>query len=53
MYLFCFLYASVYAFGVTYLILKVVNRFMPVRVTKDEEINGLDISLHKEVAYHL
>lgn len=47
------IFASLYAFGVTYLILKVVNRFVPVRVTKDEELNGLDISLHKESAYHL
>jgi len=47
------IFASVYAFGVTYLILKVVNIFIPVRVTEDEELNGLDISLHKENAYHL
>ena len=45
--------ASVYAFVVTLLILKVINIFMPVRVTPEEEKEGLDISLHKEVAYHL
>ncbi len=47
------IFASVYAFGVTYLILKVVNRFIPVRVTEAEEKNGLDISLHKEEAYRI
>jgi len=47
------IFASVYAFLVTYLILKVVNRFMPVRVTEAEEKNGLDMSIHKEAAYQL
>lgn len=43
---------SIYAFVVTYLILKVINKFVPVRVTKDEEEKGLDISIHHEEAYH-
>jgi len=43
---------SSYAFIVTFLILKVVNRFLPVRVTEDEEVKGLDISIHHEEAYH-
>lgn len=47
------LIASVYAFVVTYLILKVTNHFVPVRVTPDEEKEGLDVSIHKEVAYHI
>lgn len=47
------LIASVYAFIVTYLILKVTNHFVPVRVTPDEEKEGLDVSIHKEVAYHI
>lgn len=47
------LIASVYAFIVTYLILKVVNRFIPVRVSEEEEEKGLDISIHKEEAYHI
>lgn len=42
---------SSYAFIVTFLILKVVNRFLPVRVTEDEEVKGLDISIHHEEAY--
>jgi ammonium transporter, Amt family len=45
--------ASAYAFIVTLLILKVVNIFVPVRVSEAEEIKGLDVSIHKEVAYHL
>ena len=42
---------SVYAFVVTFLILKVVNSFVPVRVTEDEEARGLDNSIHHEEAY--
>lgn len=43
---------SVYAFIVTTLILKIVNHFIPVRVTEDEEMQGLDISICHEEAYH-
>ena len=51
----CFgtLLASAYAFVITMLILKVVNKFLPVRVTPEEERIGLDASLHHEEAYHL
>ncbi|MDD3169553.1 MAG: ammonium transporter, partial [Eubacteriales bacterium] len=45
--------ASAYAFIVTLLILKVVNIFVPVRVSEAEEREGLDVSIHKEVAYHI
>jgi Amt family ammonium transporter len=44
---------GVYAFVVTLLILKVTNLFTPVRVSEDEEKEGLDTSIHKEVAYHI
>lgn len=37
---------------VTYIIIKVVNIFMPIRVTEEEESLGLDITLHGEKAYH-
>lgn len=47
------IFASVYAFGITYLIMKVVNKFIPVRVTEEEEKNGLDISIHNEEAYYI
>jgi len=44
---------AVYAFVVTLLILKVSNIFTAVRVTEAEEKEGLDTSIHKEVAYHI
>jgi Amt family ammonium transporter len=37
----------------TYVILKVVNIFVPLRVQEDEELLGLDISQHGEPAYAL
>jgi len=45
--------AAVYAFGVTYGILKVVNRFTPVRVSEEDELFGLDVAIHGEAAYDL
>ena len=44
---------AIYAFGVTYLLLKVINKFVPVRVSKEEELRGLDDAIHKECAYEL
>jgi len=46
-------FAGAYAFGMTWLILKVVDRFMPVRVSEEEELEGLDEAIHKEEAYHI
>ena len=51
--LFGTLVAAAYAFVVTWLILKVVDKFIPVRVSEEEEIEGLDKALHHEEAYHL
>ncbi len=45
--------AAVYAFLVTMIILKVVNHFLPVRISREEEQLGLDASLHHEEAYHM
>ncbi|MEL7655816.1 MAG: ammonium transporter, partial [Bacillota bacterium] len=45
------LIAAAYAFIVTMLILKVTNIFTPVRVTETEEKEGLDVSIHQEIAY--
>ena len=42
---------GIYAFAVTFIALKVINVFTPVRVSEREEIEGLDICLHGEVAY--
>ncbi len=43
----------VYTAVVTYLILKLVGLFTPLRVTEEEEIEGLDISSHEEKGYNL
>lgn len=40
-----------YAFIGTYIILKVINMFSPLRVTPDEEAKGLDLVEHGEEAY--
>ena len=42
---------TAYAFGVTFGILKVLDMFHPVRVSENEEIEGLDRALHGEDAY--
>ncbi len=41
----------IYAFVVTYIILKVVDIFVGLRVSEEEEIRGLDITQHHESAY--
>jgi len=43
----------VYAFGVTWLILKIQNRFMPIRVPDEVEVKGLDEGEFGEDAYTL
>jgi Amt family ammonium transporter len=50
---FAVLLLGVYAFVVTYISLKVINVFTPVRVGEREEIEGLDLWLHGEAAYLL
>lgn len=42
--------ASVYAFGFTYLVLVVIDKFTPVKVSEVEEELGLDEALHGEIA---
>jgi len=42
-----------FAFGVTYLILTIMKKVMPIRMTKDEERVGADIVQHGENAYDL
>ena len=44
---------AVYAFVVTFVLLKAINLVVPVRVSKEIEIKGLDGSIYKEEAYHL
>ena len=43
--------AVVYAFVVTFIITIVVDKTIGLRVSRDEEYVGLDISQHGEVAY--
>ncbi|BDX18023.1 MULTISPECIES: ammonium transporter [Halopseudomonas] len=40
------LVAGVWAFGLTWLLLRAVNRFWPMRVTPDDELAGLNVSEH-------
>jgi ammonium transporter, Amt family len=42
---------SIWAFGFTYGMLWLIDRFTPVRVTEAAEEGGLDAALHGEVAY--
>ena len=36
----------------TFLILKIISLFLDLRVTEDEELEGLDTSLHGESGYN-
>ena len=36
----------------TFIILKVVESLTPLRVSREDELTGLDLSLHGEVAYN-
>jgi Amt family ammonium transporter len=44
---------AVYAFVVTYALLKIINFFSPVRVPDEIEISGLDETIHGECAYDM
>jgi len=41
----------VYAFVVTYALLKVLDKFMGLRVSREDEVMGLDLSEHGEAGY--
>ena len=43
----------VYTGVVTFLLLKLVGLFTPLRVTAEEESQGLDIALHEERGYDI
>lgn len=47
------LITAVYAFTATYVILKVINNFSDLRVSKLEEKQGLDMAVHGEAGYRL
>jgi Amt family ammonium transporter len=44
-------FASIYAFGFSYLALAIINKVSEVRVGEADELLGLDASLHGEEAY--
>jgi Amt family ammonium transporter len=43
--------ASIYAFIFTYVMLIIINLITPVKVSEEEEKQGLDTALHGERAY--
>jgi Amt family ammonium transporter len=45
------LVTMVYAFGVSYILLKIVDVLFGLRVPEEDEIRGLDLSQHDETAY--
>lgn len=45
--------SSIYAFGASYAMLWIINKFTPVKVSLEEEENGLDEALHGETAYEM
>ena len=46
-------YTIVWTAVVTYIVLKVVNLFIPLRVEEHSEIRGLDVTQHEERGYNL
>jgi Amt family ammonium transporter len=42
---------GVYAFAVSYVVAKVIDRFMGFRVTAEDETTGVDFTQHAETAY--
>jgi Amt family ammonium transporter len=43
----------IYAFVMSYVLLKIVDKIFGLRVTEGDEIKGLDLSQHDETAYNL
>ena len=45
--------ASAFAFGATYVVARVMQALVGLRVSEDDEVDGLDFSQHAEAAYEL
>ena len=45
--------AIVWAFGISYILAKIIDATIGLRVTEEEEQQGLDLSLHGEKGYIL
>ena len=43
----------VFAFIMTFIILKIIDGLIGLRISEEEEVKGLDISLHNEAGYSL
>jgi Amt family ammonium transporter len=41
----------VYSFGLTWVIAKVVDMAMGLRIHEDDELRGIDLAAHSELAY--
>ena len=46
-----YLCAAVYSLAVTFVLLKILDRIMGLRVKDEHEVMGLDLSLQEENAY--
>ncbi|GMX63438.1 hypothetical protein Elgi_01720 [Paenibacillus elgii] len=41
----------IWGFATTWIAFKLINRFVPIRVSRDEELVGLDVGIHGVPAY--
>ena len=53
MYLLALLIVALFTFGGSYLLYKITNYFLPMRVTSEQEAEGLDLTQHGEEAFDL
>ena len=53
MYLLALLIVGAFTFGGSYLLYKFTNYFLPMRVTPEQEAQGLDLTQHGEEAFDL
>jgi Amt family ammonium transporter len=44
---------GVYSFVITFVLAKIIEKTMGLRVKENEEVQGLDINLHEESGYRL
>ena len=45
--------SAAYAFSMTYGLARLVDRFVPLRISPDAELQGVDLAQHGESAYAL
>ncbi|GII91380.1 ammonium transporter [Sinosporangium siamense] len=44
---------GLYSFGVTFVLAKIIDAVMGFRISKEDEVNGIDITTHAETGYDL